>query len=251
MKALVLAGGKATRLYPMTLIMPKQLIMINGYPVIKYIIDHCRNNGINGIVVCMSDNSFKYQFYNALPQDMYPGMTIEYSVSPESFKTSGRILAAREFMTEDDFVVYYGDIITEFNLRSLIDFHRKQTRKNGCICTLATIGSKELEYGVALQKDKVSRITYFKEGPRISDISDFRVNVGISVCNKGVLQYCQEKSDFYGDVIPHMIEQGEYVYGYEIDKPFIDIGTLKAIEKATKTMRRRRQELAKKCIVKG
>jgi NDP-sugar pyrophosphorylase family protein len=235
LRAFILAGGKATRLYPMTLIMPKQLIMINGYPVIKYILDHCMKNDINEIVLCISDNSFVNQFQNALSSKLYPNLTIDFSIAPESFKTGGRLLAAKEFMQEDDFVIYYGDIITDFNLRSMINFHKKQSN-SGCACTLATVGTKELECGVALQKEKISKVTFFKERPIISDISDFKINVGISVCNKSVLQFCQENSDFYSDVIPKLIKDGAPIYGYEVNKPFIDIGTLKAIEDATRSL---------------
>ncbi len=236
MKAFILAGGKATRLYPMTLIMPKQLIMINGFPVIKYILDHCMKNDINEIVLCISDNSFVNQFQNAISTKLYPNLNIDFSIAPESFNTGGRLFAAKDFMDEDDFVVYYGDIITDLNLRAMINFHKMQSKK-GCECTLATVGTKELECGVALQKEKISKIKIFKERPRISDISDFKINVGISVCNKNVIKYCQEKSDFYSDVIPELIKVGKTVYGYEVDKPFIDIGTLKAIEDANKSMK--------------
>jgi NDP-sugar pyrophosphorylase family protein len=234
-----MAGGKATRLYPMTLFIPKQLIMINGHPVIYYIIKHCKDNGISEFVLCISGNHFKRHFYNALGDGSFLGVKIEYSVAPQSIKTAGRILRAKDFIDSDNFVVYYGDIITNFNLSSMIKFHESMVLRNKCICTLAMSKSASLEVGVGMEEKGTSRIICFKEKPRVSDISIFKVNVGIAVCNLRILDYCTENTDLFSDAVPRMIEQNEYVCSYVIDEPFYDIGTFSNIEKVLKTTRRK------------
>ena len=235
MKALIMAGGKATRLYPMTLFMPKQLIMINGYPVIYYVINHCKKNGVNDIVLCISRN-MKRAFSNTLRGDTSKGVKIRYSVAPQSIKTAGRILHAKEFIDNENFIIYYGDIITDFNLRSMIEFHKNNVQHNKCICTLAMSGSVPVEVGVGVEDKDGLRIACFKEKPKISDISNFKVNVGITVCTPRILNYCTEDADFFGDVIPHMIDRGESVCCYTIDRPFYDIGTFSAIEKVSEVV---------------
>lgn len=233
-KTLILAGGKGTRLYPMTLFMPKQLIMINGHPMIHYIIKHCKNSGIDEFVLCISNNSFKGHFYSALGDGSSLGVKLCYSVAPQSTETSGRILQAKQFVGDDDFVVYYGDIITNFNLKSIIEFHRRKVSHDKCICTLAMSDLMPLEFGVGQEDEKTSRIIHFKEKPKISEITDFKVNVGIAVCSPRIIDYCQRDKDLFNDVIPLLLENGECVCSYTIDKPFLDIGTFSNIEKALK-----------------
>lgn len=239
MKALILAGGKGTRLQPVTQFMPKQLIMLNGRPMIHYIIDHCKKNGINDFIICISDNSLKEHFHNALGDGTYLGANILYSCGPESLNTAGRIVYAKDFIKdEESFIVYYGDIITNFNLREMIDFHKKQSSRNNCICTLAMSNSTNIEVGVGLI-DETSKISSFIEKPKISEISNGLVNVGIAVCNQQILKYCGKRADLFGDVIPRIIKQGEIVYSYVIGEPFFDIGTFSGIEKTLKMIRKR------------
>jgi len=247
MKALIMAGGKATRLYPTTLFMPKQLVMINGYPVIYYIISHCKDNGINEFILCISDNPFRKHFFHALGNGSFLGVKIQYSMAPQLTKTAGRMLRAKKFIDGDDdddnFIVYYGDIITNFNLSPMIKSHKNNVLYDRCICTLAMSDSESLEVGVGMHEKDTSRIICFKEKPKFSDISDFKVNVGIAACNSRILNYCREDADLFSDIVPRLIEQGERIYGYTIEEPFYDIGTFSCIEKVLKDTRRKQSAI--------
>ena len=237
MKALILAGGKATRLYPMTLYMPKQLIMINGRPVISYIINHCRLAGITEFVICISDSPLKEHFYNALGDGANLGVKIEYSVVPESFGTAGRILYARELIGNNTFLIYYGDIITTFDLKSMIDFHIEAAKKQGSRCTLAISSLKTVEFGSALYNKRTAKLIAFKEKPKISEISDFMINCGIAVCDHSVVDYCSRKADFFKNSVPKMLKDGVFVSCYDIKESFCDIGSFSAIGKVLKTFK--------------
>ena len=232
MRAIILAGGKATRLYPTTLIMPKQLVMINGYPVIHYVLQHCAINGIREATICISDRGIQREFVNAL-EGRYPQMTIDFSISPRSFGTAGRIQEALKKFSDGTYVAYYGDIITDFSLRDMIKRHQKDSRKP--ICTLALNGKKEIEFGLAKFETDSSRVSKFLEHPKISKISPFKVNVGISVCERRTSKFCLPGSDFYRDAIPAMISHGDFVLGYPIAN-FIDVGTFRSIEVAKKLL---------------
>ena len=236
MKALILVGGKATRLYPTTLIMPKQLIMIDGFPVIHYILDHCLKNSIDNVIICMSNSVSHTQFYNAIGTK-YKNLKIDYAVSPVGYGTSGRILSARKYVKNESFVVYYGDIITTFDLSEMIQRHNKLNVKNNCLASIAVTNNTTLEQGLTKSEKKTSRIIEFIERPKIKAISDFSINVGISVCSNKVLNYCTNKGDFYKDTVPLMIKKREFLSKYDITD-FIDIGTFSNIEKATKTIRK-------------
>ena len=230
MKAIILAGGRATRLYPVTLYMPKQLMMINGYPAIYYIINHCKINGINNFVMCISDNGLKEHFYNALGNGSHLGTKLTFSVAPDYVGTAGRMLGASKFIKDQDFVVYYGDIITTFDLKRMIQFHNKLRKQNNCICTIAISSSKLLEFGVCSQMDGTSKVLEFKERPHMSEISRFKVNCGIAVCNKRILDHCKKNEDLFRHTLPRMIKKREFIASYDIQNSFYDIGTYANIE---------------------
>jgi len=236
MKALILAGGKAARLYPITLYMPKQLMMINGRPVISYIINHCKQNDITEFVVCISDNPLKEHFHNALGDGSNLNVKIEYSIAPEYFGTAGRTLYAKELIGNGLFLIYYGDIITTFDLESMIKFHIDVAQKYNSICTLAVSNLKTVEFGSALYDKHTAKLIAFKEKPKISEISDFRINCGIAVCSHKVIDYCSPKTDFFENTVPKMLKEGAFISCYEIKEPFYDIGSFSALDNVLKTL---------------
>ena len=240
MQALILAGGRASRLYPLTLCMPKQLIMVNGYPVIHYIMEHCRNNGVEDVILCISDNPMKFDFFNAIGDGKRNGVKVSYSIGPDSLGTGGRLILASNLITDDDFVVYYGDIITLFDLREMIDFHRIRCSKVGCIATLAVCNKVRLECGVVMNHRNSQRVMDFRERPKVAEITDCKINVGIAVCNKRLLRYCRDDCDLFGDVIPSALEAGETVSSYDIRDVFYDIGTFRSLEKVAQILRQNR-----------
>jgi len=229
MKAVLIAGGKATRLYPMTLYMPKQLIMINGYPVIRYIINHCKLNNISDFVLCISDNSLKNHFYHALGDGSNFGVNIDYSIAPESFGTAGRILHAKKLIKNNDFLIYYSDVLTTFNLNSFIDFHKKIKKDHNNLCTLAVTNKKNVDFGSALFETTSGKLLSFIEKPSISKISDYMVNCGIAICSPKVIDYCSPKVDFFKKILPKMISNGDYISCYNTSDSFYDVGSFSAI----------------------
>jgi NDP-sugar pyrophosphorylase family protein len=238
MKVMVLAGGKATRLYPLTLHTPKQLLMLNGFPMIYYLLDHCKRNRIRDFIICVNPEH-KTHFINALGSGSFLGVNISYSVSPEDFGTSGRILSAKNLLKgEDDFIVYYGDIICNLNLESMIKYHHERRRADNCVATQAITNSSFVSFGGCF-KDSNNRILSFREKPRISEISDFHVSIGIGVYDSRIFKYCKPKDDLARETIPHALEKGEHVYGFPVKVPFYDIGTFSSIQEASEVIRRR------------
>jgi len=234
LRAVILAGGRATRLYPVTLYMPKQLIMINGHPAIHYIFNHCRKAGIKDFTLCISNNFLKEHFTNALGDGSDLGINITYSVDPESTGTSGRVHSAEKTLKgEENFLVYYGDIITGFKMKDMIKLHEI---KKGT-CTIATSSSKVLEFGTC-SIDENRGVTNFVERPAISDVSDVVINCGIAVCNKKVLRYCKQNDDFFGDTIPELLKEGLGVNAFDIKSDFYDIGSYSIIERILAYLKR-------------
>lgn len=228
MRALIVAGGKSSRLYPLTISVPKSLLPVNGKPVISHILDCIEKAGGLEPVLCTTKN-LRPQFENAL------GERVNYSVSPESYDTSGRILAARKLVgTDRYFLVYYGDILASPSLY-LFDVLQEHI-KNAAVCTLVTCNRKELELGVVRMKEQrwpnsCGIVTKFIERPRLSDISDVTVNIGIAVCSSQVFDFLKPTANFFRDTLPLLLKKHKKVISYETDF-YLDIGSFTALEKA-------------------
>jgi len=218
-KAAILAGGAGTRLYPITTYVPKTLLPIGNRYVIEYLIEYLKRNGINEIVMLISANEFEL-VRNHLSDGSRYGVRVEYSVA-ERIGTAGALGAAKEILG-DRFLAYYGDVLTDMDLREMIAFH--DAKKS--VCTIAMSTSVPIEYGVARVADD-GRVTYFQEKPVLKE---YPVSMGIHVLDRQVLSSCAPNTDLAGDVIPKLVANGKPVYAYLTEKRHYDIGTFKSLE---------------------
>ena len=227
MKAAILAGGAGTRLYPITAYVPKALIPLGSRYVIEYIIDYLKHHGINEIVLLISQNEYDL-LRNHLGDGTRFGMSIEYSVA-ERIGTAGALGAASHLLS-DTFVVYYGDVLTNMDLTSMIQFHASKK----AVCTLAMSTSVPIEYGVARVSED-GRVTYFEEKPILKE---YPVSMGIYVLDKEALTYCKPNTDFAQKVIPSLLGDRKSVFAYLTNKRHYDIGTFKNLEEVRELLER-------------
>ena len=219
MKAAILAGGAGTRLYPITTYLPKTLIPIGSRFVIEYIIDYLKSHGVTEIVMLVSDSEFEL-VRNHLRDGNRFGVSIEYSVA-ERIGTAGALGAAAD-LVGDSFVVYYGDVLTDMDLRAMISFHEEKK----AVCTIAMSNAVPIDYGVA-RVAKDGRVEYFEEKPILKE---YPISMGIQVCEKEFLSYCKPGLDIAQDVIPRLLKEGKPVYAFLSSKRHYDIGTFKTLE---------------------
>jgi len=219
LKAAILAGGAGTRLYPLTAYVPKSLIPIGSHYVIEYILDYLKHYKVLDIVMLISESESDL-LRNHLGDGKSFGLRIEYSVA-ERIGTAGALGAAATLLS-DRFLVYYGDVLTNFDLGDMIQFH--ESRKP--VCTIAMSTSVPMEYGVA-KVDPEGRVTYFEEKPVLKE---YPVSMGILIFEKEALPYCKPNTDISHDVIPKLLKEGKPVYAYLSAKRHYDIGTFKALE---------------------
>ena len=214
-----MAGGAGTRLYPLTAYVPKALIPIGGRYVIEYIIDYLRHHGINEIVMLISESEYDL-LRNHLGDGNRFGLKIEYSVA-NRIGTAGALGVAADLLG-DRFTVYYGDVVTEMNLKAMIDFHMQKK----ATCTIALSSAVPIDYGVARVAPD-GAVTYFEEKPVLRE---YPVSMGIDILEKEVLDYCKSNTDLAHDVIPQLLRDRKPVYAYVTDQRHYDIGTFKNLE---------------------
>lgn len=219
LKAAILAGGAGTRLYPVTAYVPKALIPIGGKYVIEYIVDYLKHYGISDIVMLVSDSELEL-LQNHIGDGRRFGVNVEYSAA-KRIGTAGAVGAAADLLG-DRFLVYYGDVLTDMNLRAMIDYHVEKKS----VCTIAMSTSVPIEYGVA-RVAKDGRITYFEEKPVLKE---YPISMGIDILEKEVLSYCKPNADLAQHVIPMLMRDGKPVFSYLTEKRHYDIGTFKTLE---------------------
>lgn len=229
MKPAILAGGAGTRLYPITAYVPKTLLPLGNRYVIEYVIDYLKRHGITEIVMLVSESEFEL-VRNHVGDGARYGIKVEYSVA-ERIGTAGALGAAADLLG-DKFVAYYGDVLTDMNLREMIDFHTKKK----ATCTIAMSASVPIDYGVG-RVGADGRLTYFEEKPVLKE---YPMNMDIHVLEDEVLSYCKPKTDLAHDVIPKLMTDGKGVYAYLTQRRHYDIGTFKTLEEVRELLDQKR-----------
>jgi len=120
MKGLVLSGGSGTRLRPLTHTGPKQLIPVANKPVLQYVIEDLKEAGITEIGVILGNNG-KEQVIAELKDGSQYGVRITYIEQGAPLGIAHAVQCAREFMGDDDFIVYLGDNMLKDGVKGLVD----------------------------------------------------------------------------------------------------------------------------------
>ena len=226
-KAALLAGGHGSRLYPLTSYVPKCMIPIGGKPFLDYVFDYLKKHGVTDVVLLASnDDGEVYRNYYGDGDRI--GVRVSYSIAART-GTAGALHDAEGLFTET-FIVYYGDVLTDFNLSEMIRFHSEKKS----ICTIALSRSVPLDFGVG-KIDQDGRLIFFKEKPVLPE---YPASMGIYVFEPKVLRYCGHNLDIASDVIPKLIQDRLPVHGYVTDRIHYDIGTFKSLDAIKKMLER-------------
>ncbi|MEZ4688866.1 MAG: nucleotidyltransferase family protein [Ignavibacteria bacterium] len=182
MQAVIMAGGFGTRLRPLTNNIPKPMVPIVNKPILEHIINLLKTHSIKDYVVLLYFMPDKIRDY--LGDGRKFGVKIKYIVPGEDFGTAGAVKLSEKYI-KDKFIVISGDVLTDFNLTGLSDFHNKKNT----IATLSLYSSKNpLQYGIVLT-DKKDRIVRFLEKPSSSEVFSDTINTGIYIFNKEIFNY--------------------------------------------------------------
>ncbi len=232
MKAVILAAGKGERLKPLTYAIPKPLLPVAGKPVITYVIDNlltCQE--IDTIYVAVSH--MKELITNYLKHTPRDSIKIE-PVTTLGWDTGGDLRSiAVEKEVRGPVVVAYGDNVTNINVNSLVNFHKKIKAK-GTVALFNVPRSDVSRFGIAsLEGDRIKR---FIEKPT-GKITSTLANAGYYVLeHEAIEKIPHKKVKVETSIFPRLAERGElagYVYK---PKYWLDIGTLDSYQKANKML---------------
>jgi len=213
MKAVILAGGKGTRLAPYTNILPKPLMPIGDRPILEVLLRQMKSAGINEAVLTVGHLA---GLMEAFFQDGKQfGLKIRYSYEDIPLGTAGPLALVNDL--KDTFVVSNGDVLTTLDISKLVEFHRAQR-------SIATIAMHHRRVKINLGVIKCNgghEITGYEEKPSI----DYMVSMGIYVFEPAVLKYIPKNQYLdFPDLVKIMLAAGEKVCGYEFDGYWQDLG---------------------------
>lgn len=218
---IIVAGGKGTRLMPMTKRIPKALIRVHGRPILETIILKAKTEGIYNftLVTChMHDKIYKY-FANGKKL----GVNIKYIREKTPLGTAGGITKLN-FKENKILIITNCDIITQLNYVNLVNFHK--TNRNQA--TIASIFYRlSNPYGV-IKLDKYECVSKIVEKPSENNL----ISAGVYVINSKILKYFKkgEKIDMT-DFVNYLILKNLKVGTYPIHENWTDIGSLSDLKK--------------------
>jgi glucose-1-phosphate cytidylyltransferase len=205
MKTVILAGGFGTRLSEETQKVPKPMIKIGRFPIIHHIIKIYESYGFNDFIIC---GGYKFKILKNYFKNIKSNSKIIVINTGLNTMTGGRILKIKNYIKKDnknDFLLTYGDGLSDVNIKGLIDVHKKKN----VLVTLTAVKQKS-KFGSVKFKRNTKIISSFKEKPEEHYISG-----GFFVVSKKIFKYIKNsQSIFEFDCLPNLTKKKK-LQGYK------------------------------------
>jgi NDP-sugar pyrophosphorylase family protein len=226
LKAVVLAGGKGTRLRPLTYTKPKPLLPLAGEPAIVRLVHKLAREGIDDVIV--TTNYFAKLLRETLGDGHDYGVRIHHVEEKTPLGTAGSVKNS-ESLIDETFLVIQGDNQFEFRLNEIVGVHRKL----GAMATMALVRVENpSEYGIVELSDE--QVTRFLEKPAPHEAFSNLINAGIYVVEPNTLNLIPEGKpfDFSRDLFPRMLKSGIALGGCPVSGFWVDVGDPRSYLKA-------------------
>lgn len=230
-KAVILTGGRGLKLRPLTYETPKALLPLRDKPILQHTIEFLAKNGFRDIVISVGylGNKIKEHFKDGSNF----GIKITYveQKSPES-GTAQPVKEIREFVGENPFILWYGDVLAKVDLIDMLNFHR--AGKNLVTMGITSV-EKSSDWGVVGLKG--TKIVDFAERPESISRLSHLINTGVYIVDPELLDYIpQNAKSLEVDVFPGLAKKGKLA-GYSLYGQWFDVGSLQNYEMAVKEWR--------------
>lgn len=209
---MILAGGDAARLRPLTVYTPNPLVQIANQPLLKYQIEILKRAGFREMTLVLGYHSSRIE--DLIGDGREEHIRIRYEEQSSSQGTAGAFRSAMGAAIEPA-VVIYGDILTNLHLDRMIAFHREKK----ALVTIATVTVENpSSFGMILAEPD-GRISSFIEKPKATELAGNTINAGIYVIEPQILSMLKEipvgeKYSFEEQLFPALINAGHPVYAY-------------------------------------
>jgi NDP-sugar pyrophosphorylase family protein len=233
MEAIILAGGKGTRLAPYTSVLPKPLIPISGTPISEVIIRQLKHHGFQEITMATGYLSDLIKTYYGDGSKI--GVSIKYIHEEKPLGTVGPLYQLKG--AHEPYLVMNGDVLTTLNYRRMMEVHKE----NKAALTIATQKKEETSAYGHIEKYGL-KVTGVVEKPT----QQYEVSMGIYIVSPEALNRIPDNT-FYDmpQLIEKLIDSHENVIVYENDDLWIDVGQIKDLKKAAEIFEEKRHIILK------
>ncbi len=221
MKAVILVGGQATRLQPLTFNTPKAIVPVLNIPFLEHVISHLARHQVKDIILAQGHLARPIEGY--LGDGSQFGVKLSYVAEDTPLGTAGAVKNAERHLDEETFLVLNGDVFTDLDITALIDFHRQ--RKAKATIALAPVDDPTA-YGL-IETDAEGRVTRWLEKPSRGEVTTNMINAGTYVLEPDVLTQIppQKKVSIERETFQQLLAQEEPMYAYSSSAYWIDMGT--------------------------
>lgn len=184
-RAVILAGGKGTRLKPYTISLPKPLVPVGEMPIIEIIIRQLANAGFNHITITINHMA---DIIRAFCGDGSKwNVKIDYSLEHKPLSTMGPLKLIKDL--PENFLIINGDVLTDLNFDK---FYNEHVAQKNIFTISAYLREQKVDYGV-LETGNDNKLTHFLEKP----VNSYKVSMGVYMASNKILEYIPE-DQFYG-----------------------------------------------------
>jgi NDP-mannose synthase len=233
MKALILAGGKGTRLRPYTTVIPKPLMPVGDFPILEIILRQLKRAGVSEVILAVG---YMSQLFQAFFEDgKRLGLGISYSLEEKPLGTAGPIGLVLDQLG-GDFIVMNGDLLTTLDYKSLFEHHKQRS----AAATIATYTREvKVDFGV-IETDDRQELSAYREKP----LYTFDVSMGVNVLNAEVLREVLVPGQYLDipDLMLRLKSLGKRVACYRENCYWLDIGRVDDYQIASDIFEARRAE---------
>lgn len=225
MKLVILAGGKGTRLGLTDI--PKPMVEVGGKSLLLHQIELAKRYGIKDVFIL--SGHLANRIFDYFKDGAEFGVKISHVIEPYPLGTAGSLKLLEHFIKENDFLVFYGDLMLDIDINRLLTYHKKKK----AIATLVVHPNDHPYDSDLLELDKDGCITAFHPKPHKAHVFYKNiVNAAVYVCSRRIFNYIPfgVKTDFGSDIFPDLLKKGEKLAGYKTTEYIKDIGTRERLD---------------------
>ena len=230
MQIVVLCGGKATRLYPLTKKIPKSMIRFEGKPFLEQQLDLLKKNRIFDIVLCVGYKAEQIKKYFGDGKNF--GVEIKYSSDKKKLLGTGGALKKAENLLEDSFLVMWGDSYLPFNFQKAIKFFKK-SNKSGMLIVFKNLNKYEPS-NVEVKNNLVKSYSKKRKTKKMKYI-----DYGISIYRKEVLKHLPKNQICDLTKLQQALIKKRQLLAYPAEKRFYQIGSPDGLEELKNYIKRK------------
>ncbi len=231
MRAIILVGGRGTRLHPLTNHLPKALLPVAGRSLLEHLLKHLRNFDINEITIAstIENKEIEDRFGNGQAIDME--LSYAYESTPMG---SGGAIACAAAGWKDPFLAINGDILSDIDISKLRKFHEQHSP----LVTLALYKVENATQFGVVNIDQTNKITRFVEKPHELNLFPNWINAGIWIIEPEILSLIKSKifTRIESDLFPELARNSDQIFGFRHHGRWTDIGTPATYHQANMVM---------------